>query len=229
MIRLLFQGDSITDGNRYKAPEKRWDLNHQIGHTYVFNVVGELGKKYPGKFTFINRGVSGDTVDKLKERWTEDTLNERPDVLSLLVGINGHGNFDGNFPEGKEAHLAHFEETYRSLLEDARKQNPELKIILVEPFLLPTGPRKERYRDFLPFFAKKREIVRKIAEDFGATFIPTQERLEKLVETTAPVLKENGCDIDPCAYWLWDGIHPTETMHSVLAEWWLDAALKILM
>ena len=49
MIRILFQGDSITDGNRYKDPSSRWDLNHQIGHSYVFNITGILGRRAPGK------------------------------------------------------------------------------------------------------------------------------------------------------------------------------------
>ena len=55
MIKILFQGDSITDGNRYKDPQKRWDLNHQIGHFYVFNIAGILGVKYPGKYDIILR------------------------------------------------------------------------------------------------------------------------------------------------------------------------------
>ena len=98
MIRVLFQGDSITDGNRYKDPQNRWDLNHQIGHSYVFNVVGALGRRFPGKYAFINRGVSGDTVEKIAARWQQDTSDEKPDVLSLLLGINGHGSFDGAYP-----------------------------------------------------------------------------------------------------------------------------------
>ena len=229
MIRILFQGDSITDGARYKDPSKRWDLNHQIGHSYVFTVVGTLGRKYPGKYCFINRGVSGDNVDKITERWQVDTLDEKPDILSLLLGVNGNGNFDGEFPEGTEAHLQAFEVGYRNLLKTARDQNPNLKIVIMEPFVLPNRQKdEEKLKRFMPIFQRKQEIVRNIAKEFDAIWIPIQDRLNRLVTETASVLIDNGCDTDPCAYWLWDGVHPTESMHSLLAELWLEAAEKIL-
>jgi len=229
MIRLLFQGDSITDGNRYKYPESRWDLNHQIGHSYVFDIVGRLGARRPGKYAFVNRGVSGDTVEKIAARWQEDTLAEKPDILSLLLGINGNGNADGQYPEGVQEHLRRFEAGYRDLLVRARAQNPDLKIILVEPFVLPVGHRKASHEAFMQVFRKKQAMIRQIAADFGAAFVPVQDRLEKMVRESAPVLAENGWEGDPCAYWLWDGVHPTEPMHHMLAEWWLEATDMLWM
>ena len=230
MIRILFQGDSITDGNRLKDPMARWDLNHQIGHSYVFNIAGDLGRRSPGKYRFINRGVSGDTVAKTAERWQTDTLDENPDILSVLLGINGNGeNLSGKYPEGEDEHMRQFDLGYRSLLDAARAQNPDLKIILIEPFVLPAGKWKTQIYGFIPVFRRKQEIVRKIAEDYNAVFVPVQAELERLAAETAPVLKANGCDIDPYAYWLWDGVHPTEPMHSFLADLWLEAAGDILL
>lgn len=223
MIKILFQGDSITDGNRYKDPEMRWDLNHQIGQSYVFNIVGKLGLEQPGKYRFVNRGVSGDQIEKITLRWQVDTLDEHPDVLSLLLGINGNGEFDGTYPEGTEVHLAKFEQGYRALLQSARNDNPDLKLILVEPFVLPVGRCKPHYDAFLQVFHRKQEIIQQIAADFGAVFIPVQARLEALVAETAPHLST-----DPYAYWLWDGIHPTEQMHAFLAKLWLEGAKDIL-
>ena len=224
MIRVLFQGDSITDGLRLKDPQKRWDLNHQIGHSYVFSVVGKLGRKYPGKYCFINRGVSGDSVETITKRWKTDTLDENPDVLSLLLGVNGNGNFDGEFSEGIEAHLNAFEKGYRNLLQTARAQNPNLKLIIMEPFCLANRQKDaEKFQMFKPVFTRKQKIVKQIAEDFGAIFIPIQEKLDALVAKTESVLSANDCKIDAMAYWLWDGVHPTEQMHDFLAELWLDA------
>ena len=226
MIRILFQGDSITDGNRNKDPKKRSDLNHQIGHSYVFHVAGVLGLQYPGRYAFINRGISGDTVERITARWQKDTLDEHPDVLSLLLGINGNGAFDGGFPEGTETHLNGFEVQYRNLLETAREHNPSLKLILMEPFALPVGRIKPHYDDFMKVFFRKQDIIRRIAADYHAAFIPVQKKLENLVEINEPVLREFGCD--PCAYWLWDGIHPTEPMHRFLSQLWLETATEIL-
>ena len=228
MIRILFQGDSITDGNRFRTTETRRDLNHQIGHCYAYIIAAELNRKSYGKYHIINRGVSGDCIDKAAARWQTDTLDEKPDVLSILLGINGNRDFDGQYPEGVEAHLEHFDKTYRYLLESARSQNPFLKIVLIEPFILPLGKYATHYDKFMPVFERKQQIIKQIAEDFGAIFIPTQKRLCELVNECAPVLKANGCEKDPKEYWLWDGIHPTEAMHGFIAERWLDATKEIL-
>lgn len=228
MIRILFQGDSITDGNRYKDEETRWDLNHQIGHSYAYLITAHFCKSYPGKYHFINRGVSGDCVDKAMERWNVDTLDEHPDVLSILLGINGNNNFDGTYPEGVETHLDRFDKTYRSLLDLTIAQNPYLKLVIIEPFILPVGRYKEHYDEFMNVFVRKQWIIKNIAEDYGAIFIPVQKRLEALVKNTAKTLSDNGCDIDPYAYWLWDGIHPTEAMQGFIAELWLDATKELL-
>jgi lysophospholipase L1-like esterase len=224
MTRILFQGDSITDGGRLKPVECRWDLNHQIGHCYVYPIAAELGRKHPGKYTFINRGVSGDTIVSISDRWQADTLDEHPDILSMLIGINGNREFDGNYPEGLDG----FDSRYRALLDAARAQNPDLKIILMEPFVLPVNAIANHFEDYMAVFSRRQAIVRQIAEDYGAIFIPTQERLNTLVRETAPILAERGCDIDPMKYWLWDGVHPTEAFHYYLAELWLEAAKEIL-
>ena len=228
MIRILFQGDSITDGNRYKDVDLRWDLNHQIGHSYAYIVASTLGSMYPGKYQVINRGVSSDCVDRMAKRWQTDTLDEKPDVLSILLGINGNYEYDGYYPEGAEENIKHFDIAYRSLLDSAIAQNPNLKLVIIEPFILPVGRYKEHYDVFMQVFSRKQEIIKRIAEDYGAIFIPMQERLIKLVSDSATALKANGCDVDPMAYWLWDGVHPTEAMHGVLAKLWIDATKNVL-
>ena len=223
MIRILFQGDSITDGARLKDEDRRWDLNNQIGHSYVFSIVSILGRKYPGKFCFINRGVSGDSVDKAALRWKEDTLDQKADVLSILLGINANGKYDGIYPEGVDEHMSHFDKVYRELLDAARAENPNLKLVIIEPFFLPVGKYKEHYDDFMKAFSLKQDLIRRIAEDYGAIFIPTQKRFEALIEESREPLISNGWQRDAAEYWFWDGVHPTEPLHAVLADMWIGA------
>ncbi len=229
MQRLLFQGDSITDGNRYKEERKRWDLNHQIGHSYVFNIVGELGTEFPGRFEFINRGVSGDSVASIASRWQAETIDEKPDILSVLLGINGNGRRNGEFPLGADEHVRVFDEGYRALLTSAREANPALKLILIEPFSLPVGDMKPGFEKFMAVFSRMQAAVEKIAADFGAAFVPVQKKLDCLVKDTAPILAANGCPADPYAYWLWDGVHPTEPMHKILSDLWLEQFRKAFL
>ena len=81
--RILFQGDSITHGGRGGDP------NHFLGHGYQFIIAAKYGAQYPDrKLVFLNRGVSGDTVAKLQARWKADTLDLKPDLFSILIGVN---------------------------------------------------------------------------------------------------------------------------------------------
>ena len=86
--RILFQGDSITDGNRGRNA----DPNHILGHGYCFVIAAKFGAGYADRnLTFLNRGISGNTVRELDQRWAVDTLDLKPDLLSVLIGVNDQG------------------------------------------------------------------------------------------------------------------------------------------
>ncbi|MCR4578141.1 MAG: SGNH/GDSL hydrolase family protein [Clostridiales bacterium] len=206
-ITILFQGDSITDGNRYKDESSRWDLNHQIGHAYPYVITALLGSASPEKgFRFVNRGVSGDTVTRMEKRWKEDTLAIKPDILSILIGVNDVCGQDWDecrdYPEK-------FETTYRRLLDAVRAENPAVRFVLIEPFLLKEGALDDVWQERYRRMALIRETVRRIAAEYKAVFVPMQELFDSLTER-----REAG-------YWVWDGVHPTEAGHGVIARRWL--------
>ena len=206
---ILFQGDSITDGNRYKDPSQAWDLNHQIGHAYPYVIAAELGARYPlSRLVFRNRGVSGDSVAKLFARWRQDTLALKPDVLSVLVGINDQGEY-GSGPE-------RFERVYRMLLDEAREDNPSVRFVVMEPFALPVGHYAEEWAVKREKLSAYRSACRRVAADYGAIFVPLQEKFEAL------------CRLREASYWIWDGVHPTEAGHGIIAREWMDKARDIL-
>ncbi|MEI6248967.1 MAG: GDSL-type esterase/lipase family protein, partial [Verrucomicrobiota bacterium] len=106
--RILFQGDSITDGNRGRS----LDPNHILGHGYAFITAARHGAAFPErKLDFFNRGVSGNTVLDLDKRWAKDTLALKPDLLSVMIGVNDNG---------KGVPLDTYEATYDKILTDAR-------------------------------------------------------------------------------------------------------------
>ena len=206
---ILFQGDSITDGLREKNKDRAWDLNHQMGHGYAFLVNARWGAQYPERhFAFINRGISGNRIADLYGRWQEDAVNLRPDVLSILVGVNDVGytmwEQSGSGPE-------RFGRIYQLLLDEARAANPALLPVLMEPFVMPVGDRKDTYQDWLSLLQPLQEQTRLIAERNGAIFIPLQERFNAL------------CEVREASYWVWDGIHPTVCGHQVIADAWMEA------
>src|SRR5580765_407417 len=127
--RILFQGDSITDGNRGRNA----DPNHILGHGYCFIIAAEFGGHFPERnLTFINRGVSGNKVTDLAARWKPDAVDLKPDLISILIGVN----------DAQRIPVEQYEEVYDRLLQETRAVLPNVRFVLCEPFTLAVGSKK---------------------------------------------------------------------------------------
>lgn len=207
---ILFQGDSITDGNRIK--NNATDLNHQIGHSYPYVIVGKLGAEYPQKgFRFVNRGISGNTVQDLSDRWQKDCLDIKPDVLSILAGVN---DVQYSVFNGKEFRIEKIKETFKNLIDSVREVNPEVQIILCEPFNYAIESPGKEWKTWQPRLLLMQKTVREIADEKQVYFLPLQQMFDDLCQEAEP------------KYWIWDGIHPTESGHWMIAQAWLDCVKK---
>jgi lysophospholipase L1-like esterase len=203
--RLLFQGDSITD-MKWGRNEK--DRNHYLGHSYVYLIAARLGVDMPeAQLDFYNRGMSGHKVGDLRKRWQTDAIDMKPDLLSILIGINDVGRTlrDG---EGFDA----WEADYRFLLDSSRNANGDLRVVLLDPFVLASGGLTNENA-----FKAKREvvdrlctIVARLAKDYDAVHVKTQEVFDKAAKIAGP------------AQWIWDGIHPLPQGHELITRNWLQ-------
>lgn len=204
---FLFQGDSITDGNRGRST----DPNHIMGHGYAFSVASRIGADFPDAgFTFYNRGISGNKVVDLQNRWQKDALDLKPDVLSLLVGIN---DVFALLNEPAEAiSVEKFESVYRDLLEQSRRQNPAILLVLGIPFVYAVGKRGENWEVWRDETAKRQAVVRKLAAEFRAVVVDYPAVFDKVIAKPS------------AAYWIWDGIHPTVPAHELMARAWIHQA-----
>ncbi|WP_435924718.1 SGNH/GDSL hydrolase family protein [Paenibacillus sp. DYY-L-2] len=201
---ILFQGDSITDGNR----DRGTDLNHILGHGYAYIIAGKLGCEHAeDKPLFINRGVSGDRVSDLYARWNEDAISLKPDIISILIGVNDAWRMMSGEPSGA---TDRFERAYVHLLEETREVLPETKLVLCEPFILRTGATADKWDEWTKLMSGYQAIVRDLAQKYGAVHVPLQDAFD------AAVSRANE------AYWLWDGVHPTAAGHHLIAERWLE-------
>lgn len=207
IVKILFEGDSITDGNRYKSRASEWDKNHQIGHSYAYIITGLLGLMYPQRhLEFVNRAVSGSQTGALLSRWEEDVLAVNPDVLSVLVGVNDCIYHDR---DGKCDYSAgDFERNYRKLLTLSKEKNPALTLILLEPFAHIPDQKNAPTTDIAraATLRSEQKIVRRLAEEFDAVFVPLQAAFDEAMTLREP------------KYWIWDGTHPTEAGHALIAR-----------
>ena len=201
MKRILFQGDSITSARRY--PE---DRNFR-GSGYATMVSGKLGYEYPGEYEFINMGVGGDRITELMARSKSDIIHLAPDYLSILIGINDAW-LDVAYQNGVSAER--FELLYNLLIQDITAALPHIKIMLLEPFVLPVPTNREHWEAFRRETEKRAEATRRVAKQNGLVFIPLQQLFEEAATKA------------PAEYWLFDGIHPTAAGHELVKRAWLE-------
>lgn len=231
-LRVVYMGDSITDGNWGKgdgkpaAERNLIDRNHLYGSGFMYLCATYFQGYYPQRgYLFFNRGVSGNALDDLAARWQQDAISTQPDVLSVMCGANDMLRYvDAVAHAAKPARMPAFdfkawEASYRGLLDASRKANPALKIVLCTPFATKSGPLKEDpYYDLRQtLLTEYSRIVTRIAADYGATLVPFDQLMARL-ETQHPQGDET--------YWVWDGIHPTPAGHRQMADVWIDAVTR---
>ncbi|HEX3357323.1 MAG TPA: SGNH/GDSL hydrolase family protein [Tepidisphaeraceae bacterium] len=206
--RVLFQGDSITDMNRGRTA----DPNHILGHSYCFILAARHAAAFPERhLSFINRGVSGNQVTDLAARWKADTLDLHPNVLSILIGVNDIAQTVNN---NKPFDADQFAKTYDSLLAQARAANPNLKLVLCEPFSLPGNHSSAHPQEWSAAMDRARAVVEKLAAQYHAPVVHFQK------------VFDDACKRAPADYWIWDGIHPTYAGQELLADEWERAYLQ---
>jgi lysophospholipase L1-like esterase len=155
--------------------------------------------------TFFNRGISGNKVFQLAERWQTDALNLKPDVLSILIGVNDiwhalNGQYDGTVDV--------YEKDYRALVKKTQEALPEVKLVVCEPFVLRCGAVNSTW---FPEFDEYRVAAKRVAEDAKAVFVPFQEMFDRAAK------------IAPPERWAKDGVHPTADGAALMAHAWLTA------
>ena len=192
-MRILFHGDSLTDNLRA-------DVTEFIGCGYTRFVSSYLRGSFPElNLEFINRAVSGNRTCDLVERWDWDTIHVKPDVCSIMIGVNDcWRKYDANDPTTAEQ----FEKNYRNILNKCKDNG--IKCIIIEPYLLMTHPEREIWlKEDLVF---KQEITKKLAKEYDCEYIPMQDIFNKACETTDPI------------YWSWDGVHPNIAGQFIIAK-----------
>ena len=211
---ILFQGDSITDADRSYT----CDAYH--GRGYANMVQGQLGMECPGTYKFYNRGISGNRVTDLYARIKRDITNLKPDYMSILIGINDVGHELWGRQDGVDADK--YEKIYDMLIAEVKEALPNIKIMILEPFVLEgTGTEStleepERWEAFCAEVPKRIAAAKRIAEKHGLVYVPLQEKFNEL------------CQKAPASYWIEDGVHPTAMGHCVIKEEWMKAFQKLL-
>ena len=209
MTTIVFQGDSITDFGRTR---EEGSLSSLLGYGYANLAASRWLCDEPGRgLNFINRGISGNRVVDLSARWKADTLNFQPDLISILIGVNDVWH---EFARRNGVEANRYEEVYRMLLKWTKEVLPDVKLLIMEPFLLTVAARTEP--DFRAEVELRAAAAKRVAAEFGAAFLPLQKTFD------------DACKRAPAEHWLYDGVHPAPAGHQLIADLWLETAKGLL-
>jgi len=201
---ILFQGDSITDAGRNRndaAP----NTQSSFGTGYALFTASSILANNPDKeLSLYNRGISGNKVFQLAERWDKDCLELQPNILSILIGVN-------DFWHAKTAGYTGTVETYTNdyqiLISQTKNALPNIKIVILEPFIIQGGTALgDTWKDD---FAPYRSAAKKIATDNNLIFVPLQSVFNEALKQA------------PANYWGKDGVHPSMAGAQLIAQAWL--------
>lgn len=203
---VLFQGDSITDWYRDKN-ETNPNSFKMMGTGYAAMAAADLLMKHPTlTLQVFNKGISGNKVYQLADRWDTDCLKLKPNVLSILIGVNDfwhayNGKYNGT--------LETYKTDYKKLLDRTKQALPNVKLIIGEPFGLQNV--KAVTAQWYPAFDGYRRAAQDIAREYDAIFIPYQSVFNEALK------------LAPGSYWTSDGVHPSMAGASLMAHAWLKA------
>lgn len=208
MQTILFQGDSITDVGR-QNDLRLWG---EFGFGYPLLISARLGCAHPDDYRFINRGVSGNRVVDLYARIKRDILNLRPDVLSILIGVNDvwHELGDRNGVDADK-----YERIYDMLIGEIRAELPQIKILILEPFVTHGAATDSAWDVFSTEVPLRAAAAKRIADKYALTFVPLQSKFDAAAAEYGET------------HWTIDGVHPTVFGHALIAQEWLAAFEKL--
>lgn len=197
--KIVFIGDSITDAGRT-------GVTPPYGTGYMSLVRAFVTACYPERdLEWENRGISGNTVRDLKARWDVDVIALKPDWLSIKIGINDVWRKYGQRPD-EAVSVDEYEETLRGLIQRAVDETG-CKLIIAEPYVIEKNPSDPQLVDTI----EMAQVARRIAHDFGAVNVRTQEAFDNVLQHSEP------------SDWSVDRIHPNLAGHAVIAQAFLHA------
>lgn len=206
---ILFQGDSITDAGRDKS-DKNANSQHALGSGYAFLAAADILKSKPTlDLNIYNKGISGNKVFELIDRWQSDCIELKPNVLSILIGVNDFWHtLDFNYKGTVEI----YENDFRNLLQISKAVLPNVQFVIGEPFAV-LGCKAVNEKWF-PEFDSYRMVSKKIADEFNAIYIPYHTIFAEASKVVPPT------------YWTGDGVHPSIAGAKLMSDAWVKAVFN---
>ena len=147
-----------------------------------------------------------------------DFINLKPDIASIFIGVNDAWH---EIEKQNGVDTARFEKVYEMMLEDIYAANPNIKLILLSPFVLEgsatcnTEEIPDRLSRFITDVADKAKAVKRIAQKYNLPLIDLQAAFDDACKLAGP------------DYWTTDGAHPSAAGHEIIKNLWIEEFNKL--
>ena len=204
-MKILFQGDSITDGCR------DYRNYHHMGNSYPGYAAALIAKEFPDvEFEFINQGIAGNRTGQLFDRLYADAISLEPDIISVLIGVN---DVWARYSSKRiQTSVEQIEANFRAIMKSLRERT-HAKILVLSPYLLDSEV-NEHWR---PELEEIFPILRRLAEEYADGYVPLNELFAEALKTQ-PEPK----------YYSPDGVHPNANGAKFIAEHYFNAIAPII-
>ena len=203
-IKILFQGDSITDAGRDRRNY------HDLGQGYPKYAAEYISAAHSDTdFEFINFGIGGNRTSQLFDRLYSDAIEFQPDIISILIGVNDMWHRHSHKILTTDAQIAL---NYRCILERLKRET-NAKIVILAPFVLDAEDKdylREDIKTVLP-------IVRDLASEFADVYIPLDEKFADAILTQPEPL-----------YYSADGVHPNDNGRMFIGKLYAEAVEPLI-
>lgn len=194
---VLFQGDSITDAGRNR------EISEDLAGGYAGKAAALFRARHPELgVRFLNRGISGDRSSDMLNRWQTDCIDCKPDVISIMIGINDTWRrYDSGLPTTAKE--------YADNLESALRQAKETgaRIVVISPYLLPAEDKAHWRAEDLD---DKQAACKALAEQYADAYLPMDDIFREYLAS------HPDADCSP------DGVHPNDLGAQIIAEHWVE-------
>lgn len=207
---VLMQGDSITDAGRKRENQDMANDKDMLGKGYASLIAYHLLTAHKDKeLKIYNRGISGNKVPDLDKRWQKDCLELKPDVLSIMIGVNDYwhtvafgSKYDGTVEDYKTG--------FNALLKRTKESLPDVQLVICEPFVVRDAERTTR-ADWFPEFSERQAVAKETAAAYDAVWVPFQTMFDDAVAAGTSN-----------KHWSGDAIHVNANGAALMAMRWLS-------
>ena len=213
--KVVFLGDSITAAGVYDK-----EIAQPSGDTFVYPIstgfITLLNENVGDDVELIGKGVSGDKVSNLLERYKKDVLSLNPDIVFIYIGINDVWH---KYSFGTGTDIIFYENGLRKIIADLK--NKGARVILCTPTVI--GENKGEFtlvNEFKDIETMEimngdldaySDVIRKLSSELNTDLLDLREIFMNYISENNPNNESSGITT-------YDGVHLNDLGNKLIAD-----------